>query len=199
MKQELFEYATSFKARIEQAKIGSFRSLIVLVCFLDGLFLLPTFVVNLWLGIASYVLLVVSIVVTCRENDYYAKTLFLIGSCLFFMFFGAVLGMADMFSMGNFFAFLIPAIVIVYEIIILIKLKFKMYSLENETAKTFKKITYCGAFVSVFAGRRLGRMLSNFSWGQWLVGCAVLVFLIVALFFIQRYVIYKIYTRKKLY
>ena len=195
MKREWYEYAVSYQKRIQRLQGKSLVPAAVAANVLIGIFLLPVFFTKLWLGLLLIGTYIPLIVMACREKDFYAKQVLFLGTVLLYfsveLIYAAHLG----YSFRLYWIVFIPLCLILYEIAVLVKARCGRYGAENRKNKVLRGITYAGASLSVFAGRFLAREFGGDLWLGWLLSLLCLLILVYAVSFLQRYVLYKLFSK----
>lgn len=152
MKTELHHYAMSLNGE----KLSGIPNLCVWI--LLSIFLIPTLIMNVWIGLTIIFLYLVLSLCAKSENDIYIKGLFKWG--LFLLFFGieCLLLVAMRYTVFKSILISILILLVVYEIIFAFKIKQKVYS---DTDKAQKDRSNILAFIFGGSGVYCGRMIAN--------------------------------------
>lgn len=186
MKQELYHYTAYLKEKhLEKAPM-------VWMWIILSIFLLPTILVKIWMGIGIFCVYLILYFCTRKEADkhIYALTNF----WLFVLFLGIDFSALLMIEYNVFYTLLITVLVLIvsYEILWLINLHRKAYS---RKAKPNKILTSVMTPICGFVGVLLGKAIAKFENKDFVVWVAIIISAILivgAITFFQKYLIYKV-------
>ncbi len=187
MKTELYHYAIS----LESKNLSDIPNLCIWI--LLSIFLIPTLISNIWIGIIIFFLYIVLYLCVKNENNKYNKVLLNFGLFLLFLGIECSLLVLMQYKIIKSLIMTVFILVVVYEIIFALKIKLKIYSQKVKSKKAWDNIIslICGG-TGVWCGKLLANNIENTDLKLWIVIFLCSVLNVGSVTFFQKLLVYKI-------